>query len=308
MKEKNWLTQLVTLFTAIASICVAIGTFYTINIINHQNKLTIRPDLLINDEKMLMIINVYSNSAYFYSSNGNIDTSCFLTYHSITDNKVTFLPTTNKFHFNLVNVGLGVAKNINFSWSFDTLKYIHRFDTIKVPILNSIEYEPKSHEIVVYGRNDTICYGDIPYEPYWHGMGTQDKFNFLLPYSNSKETISCKIPDLYLRLFALHEVVFNQLPYPACFVETCRRDFPELFLTIKYSDIGNNEFSQTFKIKVEEMLGQGGSSTFVKYMRASFSSEKAPVVVSKPTSYLGFSVMLGFILLFLFYLIKQHKP
>jgi hypothetical protein len=52
-KIKNW----ITIVSAIGTLAVGIGTFWTISIIRNQNKLTIKPELLINDEKMLLIIN-----------------------------------------------------------------------------------------------------------------------------------------------------------------------------------------------------------------------------------------------------------
>lgn len=240
-------TKWITLLSAIGTLAAAIGTFATIHYINKQNQLSIKPEILINDENMIFLIEKYENNyVNLYTSNTTIDTTCFFYYKG--GNVFLIHPDirTNSFRFHLVNVGLGVAKNISLSWSIDTTSFLKIINKNKVPFITSVI--SKDRRIIVNNKKDTNYYWDIP---------ERNAYRYLLPYSESKEVADCKLPLLFLKMYTIFEVVDGYMKMDTNTMDGIKEEFPDLILKIAYSDITENDFTQTYKVKLED-----GSSAY----------------------------------------------
>jgi len=238
--KKIHLIQWITLISALGTVAAAFGTFLTIHYINKQNQLSFKPEIIVNDENMLLLIEKYKNNyVNFYSSNGDLDTTCFFYYKG--GNVFLIHPEirTNSFNFKLVNIGLGVAKNISITWSFDTLVFVKIVNNNKPPFLQSIALNDK--RIIVYCKPDTNYYWDVPID---------NKFGFLLPYASSKDMQSCHLPRLYFLAYTLYQTAsgyFDTTGYKK-FLE----DFPALKMTINYTDIVDRHFTRSYKINFSD--------------------------------------------------------
>lgn len=255
----------ITLITALSSLAVAIGTFWTISIVNKQNRVTIQPELLINNEEMVFLTQRYgSGYVQFYSSNGEIDTGCFISYKSAGDFQIGEPIGANKFRFNLVNVGLGTAKNIELTWSFDTASLIRILNNNSVPFADSAALDDR--RIIIFSKADTSYQWE-------YDAVLETSFAFILPYATSKEIAKCRLPYLYLRMLGLYHFINCEMKLQSLKEGTYREidgAFPELHFTITYSDIADNVFFRKYCISISEGRGMGSSTQWKQQRRVEF--------------------------------------
>jgi hypothetical protein len=236
----NW----VMVLSAIGSLAVATGTFATIHYINEQNKLTIKPQVLIGDEYMLFRIKGFPDNegpTYFLTSNISKDSSDLNYPKQINPIPIVPFYHRNNFQFHLVNVGLGVAKNLSLTWSYDTIGYREILNHFK-PLTKNSYYYHILKELVrsTWDTSDHNLDAILP---------DNDNFLFLLPYSSSKEKLSCELPNYFLLLCSVNELIGNQIFLENKFHYKPGKT-PEVFLTITYSDITNNPFKEKYRISL----------------------------------------------------------
>jgi hypothetical protein len=242
----NW----VMLISAIGSLMVGIGTFYTIHYINKQNKLSIKPEFLINDELLKLRIEWDStNKISVFSQNlGDSDNFYDTIGESRNDDKY--------FHLNLINVGLGIAKNISFSWSFDTINcikiinsYLKYFKFYESPKCYLEAIDIKNNYISLSGvRLNNNVFTNIKESTvvtFYH-----EEFKFLLPYSTSSEIQELRLPYVFLKSYSIYKFMKERFN-PKQDTWGIEHKFPELILTLKYSDMVNEFISQQYRVSFE---------------------------------------------------------
>ena len=200
----------------------------------------------IDDAKVTMIAERYNTSGYvhFLYENDSIDKKKLL-YNGYTCGSTYIISPdaeSNSFVFNLTNVGLGVTKNISLFWSFDTLKVINVFNDNKpILYLDSIKFENSNF---IFFEKD----GKNIYSEFSHRIDKQT--NYVLPINNSNETVNCKLPYLYLKLYSCYEILSNFFQLKSDLRKEIKGEFPTLQLKVTYNDIDNSRYSKNYVINI----------------------------------------------------------
>jgi hypothetical protein len=139
----------------------------------------------------------------------------------------------------LINIGLGVAKNINLRWSFDTIAFLNFYnDTLKLfDFIKSIT--TNNNKIYI---NDTRIDNTK--------VVTFIKFISSNEQDNSQ---SFTLPEIYIKLWSLmefcsvHSVGTDKMKY------TFNHYRPPLYLSIDYMDVNNKKYYKKFKIIINKI-------------------------------------------------------
>lgn len=200
-----------------------------------------------------MIAERYNTNGYvhFLFENDSIDKKNLL-YNAYTSGSTYVISPgaeSNSFVFNLTNIGLGVAKNISLLWSFDTLKVIKIFNDNKpIPYLDSIKFE--NSNFLFFDKENKNNYSEFSHL-------LDNKINYVLPINNSNETVNCKLPYLYLKLYSCYEILSNFIQLKSELTKQIKGEFPPLHLKITYNDIGNNRYAKNYVINIKNEGGSG---------------------------------------------------
>jgi|JI10StandDraft_1071094.scaffolds.fasta_scaffold02892_13 hypothetical protein len=250
--RKLYKSFLKNIFQIIGALISIITLFYLYN----QYKTSLKPDIIINDSNAAMIAERYITNGYvhYLFANDSIKKGDLIQEAYTSGSSYIISPgaNNNSFVFNLTNVGLGVAKNVTLSWSFDSLEVVRLFnDNLPVPYLDSVKLE-KSVFTFFDREGENYYYKNMP--PF------NDTVNYILPVNNSKEVISSKLPNLYLSLYSCYSILKNYNQSNSHLSKEIDGDFPLLHLTVSYFDIANNPYTKHYSIKIEE--GEGVLTEF----------------------------------------------
>lgn len=252
-------------FTIVSGLISVITLCYLYN----QYKTSLKPDIIINDSKAAMIAERYNTNGYIHYifANDSIDRKQLL-YNAYTSGSsyiISPVADFNTFTFSLTNVGLGVAKNIKLSWHFDTVNVIQIFKNNPILYLDSVKFE-----------KSTFIFFDKEGENYYSELRAHfdDKINYVLPISNSKETVVHKLPYLYLRLYSAYSILSNFIQSKSNLQQAIKGEFPPLYLKLSYSDIGNNNYEKVYVINISN--GNSSNSEFQLNMIKIVHFEEVP--------------------------------
>lgn len=140
----------------------------------------------------------------------------------------------------LYNIGVGTAKDITISWDHHNnlsqfTEAFQPYDDIQIRHIGNILFVEK-------GRQQTE-----------YGLGLNSTFDFMLNSTDKYYTI--QFPVYY---FDLYKELFIRTPY--------NDDFPELSLTVSYTDIQNKTYSKKITVNIKPVLyednGSGSGSCY----------------------------------------------
>jgi hypothetical protein len=202
----------------------ALISIITLCYLYNQYKTSLKPDIIINDSNAAMIAERYIKNGYvhYLFANDSIKKGDLIqeAYESGSSYIISSGANNNSFALNLTNVGLGVAKNVTLSWSFDSLEVVEVFnDNLPVPYLDSVKLE-KSIFTFFDKEGENYYYKNMPH--------LDSKINYILPINNSKEIVSSKLPYLYLRLYSCYLILKNYIQSKSSFTKAIKGDFPPL--------------------------------------------------------------------------------
>lgn len=246
------------IFTIISGLVSVVTLYYLYS----QYKASLKPDIIINDANAAMIAERYNTNGYIHYlfENDSIDRRKLILNANTSGSNYIISPVAeyNSFVFNLTNVGLGVAKNIELSWSFDTLEVINVFnDNIPVPYLDSIRME--NSNFIFFDKEGKNYYNEF--------TDTLDgKINYILPISSSNEITNSKLPYLYLRLYSCYAILSHFIKANSPLTKGIKGEFPHLHLRVSYYDIGNSVYNKHYSISI--INGNGSYSNFQLNMEA----------------------------------------
>ncbi len=248
MRKKSFnASDLIALISAIATIIAVIVSMLTLLYLNGQFKTSIQPELMVNNEKAIFIIERYSTNGFIDYYTANLDNEK-LNLDSINW-KEKIGPESNSFNFNIFNIGSGVAKNIQLNWEYDTLKIIDIFNNNKpFEFIDTIMYN--NNVITICNKKDTNYYWELPQE-------LRPKINFILPYSNINKSEGCRLPYLYLKLYSIYRIMKFSKSHNFNEAEEIKDKFPDLKLKICYTDISNNKYEKNYVIHIKDMMLAG---------------------------------------------------
>ena len=206
-------TDIIGIFTGLATSGAAIATYLTVREIKKQRESSYLPDLCID---------TFSARIYGQISTKDIIASKFKSINNFTgEENDSELPNV-LLNFKIQNVGLGAAKNICFLWEFD---FIGASDIVK----NVNGYDGQLADY-------NIKYGEI--ELGWHELSS------VAPRVNSNLSIPRIVWLLYLYYFALQYSIKNKNGISYFSDEFDSLPKPKLKLT--YTDIQNKKYMKTF--------------------------------------------------------------
>lgn len=229
-----------TIISAIATAGYAYIAYNTLKEIKNQRETTYKPDVILEKFRFYVYSIVKNDLPY----------PCDW---SETDNGYDFEVTNAKryFYLKLHNIGLGAAKYITATYSFDidaTLKLIEAEnnklpDNLKFSITrnnNSFEFKPNSN---------TPPFGSS----YFSNVLHVNTLNHILPASITKEATYLIMSHLYLEFISLtiYLMYATAKNVQSTGGEVGRMNFidlPPLVLKLDYSDISNKAHSKTFEI------------------------------------------------------------
>lgn len=228
----DWFSSL----TLLATLVTALATLWTVKEVKKQRETSYHPELYLGNQ-----------SIFFYS----------LKY------KETFLPfnytiekldehednlSNNYVSIDLHNVGLAVAKAIDYKWEFDIKTAIEQIDQVNRVGFFHIHYD-KGLEISVpqigYKNNHVVS-----------NQLRQSNITYILPSSFQKPQTKINIPSSYIDLYLIflcsslnyysgkedknEEVKTHDIDF---------ENFPSLFLNLSYKDLNGKTHLKKFKLK-----------------------------------------------------------
>src|ERR1035437_1882252 len=245
VKNKNSFINWISFLTALGSLAAGIGTLWALVYLKQQYTTSIQPDIVINNESAVLLIERYKTNGYidFQIANDSI----YKKQSGIV---------SNSFNLKLHNIGLGVAKDIKLTWSFDTLKIITILNNNKpIPFIDSIVYSHKKY--IFYDKKDTNYY-------YEFGDVLNNRINYLLPSRDSKDIAKANLPYLYVRMYSFYQILNAYIQQTSHLEKEVIGEFPDLYLNISYLDISNNKYKKWYRIIIK--TGSGSEENLKLYM------------------------------------------
>ncbi len=157
-------------------------------------------------------------------------------YPETSDGDIQKISDTGKIA--IYNLGCGCAKNITYSWLFDSKLFSENIDKYNI---YGIEY---NEHAISYWRVDKesvkhpgvfILYGDL-----------LNQLNFILPIRQDQTQTFIDIPTGYSKMLGLYLNVISHSQG----IGNIHKDVPPLVLRISYEDIAGNKYSKTFKFSI----------------------------------------------------------
>lgn len=169
------------------------------------------------------------------------------------------LHSPNSFGVDVYNIGLGAAKDVEFTFSTEVTPMLE----LIADMSKSIPHDKRIEITLTKGkRYDNIS---INY-PAYMGMSAPVMFlttepiklTHILNVSVLDKSFLLRLPHFYLELYTVYQYTFHELMQVNV---TERRDFPPMGVNIKYFDIGMKSFEKNFKISL--LLSHGWVREFV---------------------------------------------
>lgn len=213
----SFLSDIATLITGFATIALALLTQSMVKEIKKQRESSYFPDLFID---------TFSFRAYGNFNPSDVGLPKFKELDLLGEKEINDNPPNKYIFINILNVGLGAAKDIKYSWNFD-------FNAALVEIKKSPKYD-------VGFSNFIIEKPDINELP----------LAIISPSSERSITMPYVIWSHYLYYLSIIQsngiVHFDNLPKP--------------ILKIKYADMQNMKFNKSFIFSFVALYGDDKSS------------------------------------------------
>ena len=220
------LLELVSAVSSFAALLTAIIVFFTLIEMKRQRQSTYKPNLMFKPVSFSLSASFTDVLQYTISSKGNESSN-------------------DKMHARLFseiyNIGLGSAKNLAVTWTFDYKKSIERIENedsklgVSISIDNDFLKIKEKNEMWINLVNDL-----------------NQNTDYLLPTSITSEPGKVRIPTSYVHLLSLYFIfcIYND---PEIESPLELKDFPELKMIIKYQDIEEHYHIKKYRIESNYM-------------------------------------------------------
>lgn len=202
----------------------------TKRLLQNQIDLSIKPDLYFTNSSFYGFCKMISDgrgyALDFSNQRRENDQSTYIVYDVSVD---------------LVNVGVGVAKNIEFYWEFELEEirgYLQKNYSDNPLTIESID--KNFVEFKIKGLKDSTYLGQLFYK-------TKRRFDILLSYKESSIKLRIPFPHPYLICYfiAVELSILNRLDNLNSYMAL--EDFPKCKLHLRYSDISEKTHKKTFE-------------------------------------------------------------
>lgn len=138
------------------------------------------------------------------------------------------------------NIGLGVAKDIDFTWYFDIDTMMRIFHCLSESDESELYVDSEKNRIH-HSKHGKMLNGSSLSADSTHS-------DFLLPYGVNRETIELKLPNSYI---CISTAIFKNAFISELFdLDEFEKSLCPLVLTAKYKDVGGSDIEKKFNIKV----------------------------------------------------------
>lgn len=142
----------------------------------------------------------------------------------------------NQIYLNIYNVGVGVARNLEFAWDKDNVSVLANYIN-----KNSVDFSISLINEMMVIKTTGIEVGGV-------GLERISKLNFLAP--NVDEPYKVNLPIQYIQLYKI--MLIEQI-----------NNYPPIQLKVSYTDIQGKEYEQvlTLTIKPDILLSSSGNES-----------------------------------------------
>ncbi|MET4082846.1 hypothetical protein ABIB40_002810 [Pedobacter sp. UYP30] len=228
----DWLS----LGTLVATLVTALATFWTVLEVKKQRETSYRPEIYLGNQQI-----------NFYGLKWK-DTFLPFSYSTEEIKEFNDMSCENYINIDLHNVGFGVAKAIEYEWSFDIQRVIESIDQVnhigffhvhydKILEISAPQIEFKfSHMVTNQLRKNTV--------------------NYILSSSIEKIATKINVPSCYIDLYLIF--LSSALNYYSKKSETKKEvkthnieleNFPQLKLKLAYKDLHGKSHSKSFGLR-----------------------------------------------------------
>lgn len=210
-------TEWIDFFSAVGTLFSSVFVWRTLVELRTQRKQSYKPDLVIPD-------------AFFYYDNlGN-------SYPEI------WKSDENKYlRLEVHNIGLGVAKSIQFDWSYDRDSMLETFHKLSESTQEDLFIDDQENRIYHTKGGEILDGSSLTADSSSH--------DFLFPYGSNKNIIELNLPNSYI---CISTAILGNAKISEIFdinnnfsVAIC-----PTILTINYRDVGGSKIVKKFKIDV----------------------------------------------------------
>lgn len=233
-KTKNKLTisNKIDIVSAVLSFLSFLVVAFTLLEMNVERNATYKPKILLNPTQVSFSwdsegneertdFSESANSSYEVDENGNINGTVSIPVSYLSDYKAET--------FDVVNLGVGNARDVVFEWQEDNLSKLNEF---------LIECDPSKKDFLEINQSAVFdCNGSI----IMTNLPTNYRIMYML--SDAQETYELMLPMSYSIL--IHEIIKSG-PHD--------KELPYLLLNAKYYDVQGKEHMDVFLIRIKAML------------------------------------------------------
>jgi hypothetical protein len=209
------LSDWLTLASSTAAMCAAIISFFTLFELFKQRKASYKPDLCIL--KRYFSVKAKGTSSDWYLADSSQE---------------------QRASIQLVNVGVGAAKNINANWTFDLNSLIEEINKLAQKAHRSFYIENKDHflSIETNDKSNSMINAKM----------TDFQFEYLLASAQDPQGTTLNLPPSYSYLLPIYVGLFMELELNFNDIK-----IPSLELNLSYNDIGKNNHTSKHNVKCD---------------------------------------------------------
>ncbi|EII3117766.1 hypothetical protein P0I90_000863 [Vibrio parahaemolyticus] len=139
------------------------------------------------------------------------------------------------------NIGLGVAKSIDFEWDYDIHGMIEKFYQLSYEDKGEITLDSEENRLYYIKNNETLAGSSLSID--------NRHVDFLLPYSDGAESYNLELPNSYI---CISTAIFKNATINEVF-DLNEFDGALLPLTLiaKFKDVGGSSIIKKFKVEVK---------------------------------------------------------
>ena len=225
------LSELISAISSVAAFVTAIIVFFTLLEMIRQRQSTYKPDLVCKSTQFFVSADVIDTLQYTISTKDNDDKG----------DQNRRAPQGRAF-----NIGLGSAKNLILTWRFDHDRAIEDVSRLNLELGLSLFVE--ENILKIKGK-----FGGI------HINLANDNFqniDYILPVSITNEPVSIHIPFSYVHLLSIYSIF--QMYNDSENALDALSSFPQIWLTIKFKDVGGRVYKKKYGINARYQYIQWG--------------------------------------------------
>ena len=226
----------INIIMAVLTFLSVIGVFFTLHEMKIQRNVAYKPSIVMNPVEVTFEWDEFGNEEWIQGAGGTSESTCEVNEDgSITGTiKIPTIFLESLYTtYSVVNIGVGTAKNVVFSWGADNTQKLYDYLILCNP--EKEEFGTIGEKSDGFSINDKVVFVDK--ENTTHLM-------YMLP--EAQETYSIPFPAQYT-------ILINEAIKSGCMNEDVN---PYLTLMVKYQDIQGNTQSDLLIILIKRTLYQ----------------------------------------------------